>query len=195
MFAGKVKEIDHSLWIVAFPFDALFLLVTEAYWWVMHDKQEMYERRCNHLVPLSFLRKNLFCSQPELPCCTSSVASTMWEPKVVAEAPGVVLGSTQVSFLPQVFAVGKSDKKMRIEGGIFKEEIIARPRKNPSSSAMRPYWAIFPAAVTAGVSRCDVWDVLYVFILFKIPKPWWHTLFPAVASSWGVLLVCCKGIF
>lgn len=62
----------------------------------------------------------------------------MREPKVVAEAPGVVLGSTQVSFPPQVFAVGKSDKKMRTEGGIVKEEIIARPRKNPSSSAMRP---------------------------------------------------------
>lgn len=33
MFTGKVKEIDHSLWKVAFPFNALLLLVAEAYCW------------------------------------------------------------------------------------------------------------------------------------------------------------------
>lgn len=48
------------------------------------------------------------------------------EPKVVAEAPGVVLVSTQVSFLPEVFAVGKSDKKMKIEGRAVKGETLPR---------------------------------------------------------------------
>ena len=32
MFTGKVEEIDHSIWKVAFSFYALLLLVTEAYW-------------------------------------------------------------------------------------------------------------------------------------------------------------------
>lgn len=69
----------------------------------------MCERGGNYQVLLSFSRKlgNLFCSQPELPCYTSKVASAMKESqKVIAKTPGVVvLDFIHVSFLPEVFAV------------------------------------------------------------------------------------------
>lgn len=45
--------------------------------------------------------------------------------------PGVLLGSIQVSFLPGVFAVGKSNKKMGIEGGTVKKDTLPRSNKAP----------------------------------------------------------------
>lgn len=75
----------------------------------MHCKNEVFERGCNYQVLLSFSRKlgNLFCSKPELPCCTINVASAMKESqKVIAKTPDVVVqGFIQVSFLPEAFAV------------------------------------------------------------------------------------------
>lgn len=68
----------------------------------MHGKKQMCEMGCNYQDLLSFSRKlgNVFCSQLELPHCTSNVTSVGKESqKVLAKTTGViVLGFIQVSF-------------------------------------------------------------------------------------------------
>lgn len=74
----------------------------------MHDKQEMYETGWQLSNPAQLFEEKSFLLAAWTPLlyCQHYVR----EPKVIARTPGV-LGSMQVSFLPEVFAVGKSDKK------------------------------------------------------------------------------------